>query len=200
MTEHRQIIERTYTVEFDDGDGRTISGRCVPYGEVAMVNDGRGAYREMFQRGAFRRNVSAPHKVILDFEHVDLGILGVCGHGVSLVERDDGLYGDFRPVGAPGEQALELIRARVLTGMSVQALVMGPGRREGDVLVRTACHLNTVALCREPAYAGALLDALRTDDPSARPLSLSDLRPARNLALDERLHCLGIGRALSSDA
>lgn len=189
MSDNRQIIVRSFTAQLTESDGRTIAGRCVPYGEVATVDDGDGAYQEMFARGAFRRAVKAPHKVILDFEHRE-GILDVVGHGVELVERDDGLHGVFRPAGAPGEQALELIQAGVLTGMSVRALVLGPGRRQDGVLVRTACHLDRVALCRQPAYAGAVIEALRAKALPEMPAGLADLRPARNAELDDRLRAL----------
>lgn len=191
--ESRQIIVRAFIAELATQDGHTIVGRCVPYGEVATVDDGRGPYQERFERGAFRRVTRAPNKVLLDFEHQQ-GILDVIGRGVSFEERDDGLHGTFRATGAPGDQALELIRDGVLTGMSVRALVLGPGRREGGVVVRTACHLDRVALCREPAYAGAVITALRSTTPEAEPADLAALRPPRNVALEERLHALGIRR------
>jgi uncharacterized protein len=195
--EHRHIIVRSRTIELAEADEHTIGGRCVPYGEVALVDDGKGPYREMFARGAFRRVTKAPHKVILDFEHRE-GILDIVGYGVELVERDDGLHGVFRPDGPQGDKALELIRAGVLTGMSVRALVLGPGRRQGDVVVRTACHLDRVALCREPAYAGAVVEALRSADLTAEPPQLAELRPPPNPELDERLRALGIGGGLTS--
>lgn len=188
----RQLIVRSFTVDLNvvDDDGM-IRGKCVPYGEVATVNDGRGPYKEMFDRGAFRRAIGAPHRVLLDFEH-QLGILDVVGHATELVERDDGLHGTFRPMGAPGDQARELVRAGVLTGLSVRAITLGPGRRQGDVLVRTACHLDRVALCREPAYASAVVAALRSVAMPMEPPELTALRPTTNSELDERLRQLGI--------
>lgn len=196
MSGSRQIIVRSFPATLAEGDGRTISGCCVPYGEVATVDDGAGPYQEMFARGAFRRALKAPSKVILDFEHRE-DPLSVLGSGVSFVERDDGLHGVFRALdGAVGDQGLEMVRAGLLTGMSVRALVLGPGRRQGDATVRTACHLDRVALCREPAYAGAVIAALRAADPMAEPAALSALRPPPNTALDERLRALGVGQVV----
>jgi HK97 family phage prohead protease len=192
MNESRQIIVRSFSAELAEGDGRTIVGRCVPYGEVAEVpGEGNGPYREMFQRGAFRRAVKAPHKVILDFEHRE-DPLSVLGHGVELVERDDGLHGVFRALdGAVGDQGLEMVRAGLLRGMSVRAMVLGPGRRRADgVVVRTACHLDRVALCREPAYAGAVIEALRATDPAVEPAALAELRPPPNVELDAKIRAL----------
>lgn len=192
MTEHRQIIVRAYNVELEDVEDRMIRGRCVPYGEVATVDDGRGPFEEMFEHGAFRRAVHAPTKVILDFEHQRTP-LDVLGKGVEFVERDDGLHGTFRALeGAVGDQGLEMVRAGVLTGMSVRALVLGPGRRQGDVVVRTACHLDRVALCRQPAYSGAVVEALRARPEPLEPGELTALRPPRNTDLDDRLRALGI--------
>lgn len=189
----RQPIVRAFSVDLHaaDGDG-LIRGKCVPYGEVATVSDGSGPpYREMFDLGAFRRAAASPQRVLLDFEH-EPGILNIVGHGVELVERADGLHGVFKPRGAGGEQARELVQAGVLTGLSVRALILGPGRREGDVLVRTACHLDRVALCREPAYASAVVEALRSVAAPTEPPELTAMRPVRNSELDDRLRRLGI--------
>lgn len=198
MNEYRQIIVRSFTTELTgETDGRVIRGCCVPYGEVTTVDDGAGPYKEMFVRGAFRRAAKVPRKVFLDFEH-QTTILDVVGHGVEFVERDDGLHGVFEATGAQGERALELIDDGVLTGMSVRATVLGPGRHDGDVVVRTACHLDRVALCRQPAYAGAVVEAWRSATPAAEPAELAQLRPARNADLDARLRALGVTPVVSS--
>ena len=193
MTE-RAFIERAFTVDLAEGDGRTIIGRCVPYGEVATVADEDGRpYKEAFARGAFRRaTAGAPQHVILDFEH-QRSLDNVVGQGVEFVERADGLHGVFRArPDSNGDRALGMIQDGVLTGLSVRAMLISPGRRDGDVIVRTHCHLDRVALVREPAYAGAGITAVRAA-AMVEPLELSALRPPRDLALDERLRALGIG-------
>ena len=99
-----------------------------------------------------------------------------------------------------GDTALAMINDGILSGLSVRALVLGPGRRQGDIIVRTACHLDRVALCREPAYAGAVVEALRAASPASEPVVLAELRPPRNTELDERLRALGIvANAMSPD-
>jgi HK97 family phage prohead protease len=198
VNEYRQLIVRSFTTTLTgERDGHQIRGCCVPYGEVTTVDDGAGPYKEMFARGAFRRAAKAPRKVFLDFEH-QTTILDVVGHGLEFVERDDGLHGVFEATGTQGERALELIDDGVLTGMSVRATVLGPGRHDGDVTVRTACHLDRVALCRQPAYAGAVVEALRSADPTAEPAELARLRPARNPDLDARLRALGVAGVIPS--
>jgi HK97 family phage prohead protease len=144
----------------------------------------------MFARGAFRKATRAPHHVWLSFEHKD-DPLNLLGQGVELLERDDGLHGTFKVYDTPaGDQGLAMVREGGLTGLSVRAFVMSPGRREGDVVVRTNCRLDHVALCREPAYAGAVIEALRSAAPRIEPVELTDLRPPRNVQLDERIHAL----------
>ena len=149
------LLRRRFAGPTVASDGELIRGKVVPYGEVAIVTDGGGdPYREMFVRGAFRNATIDPSRVLLDFEH-RTGITDVIGHAVDLVERDDGLHGTFRLLPTPaGDQAEALHRAGVLTNFSVGAVVLSPRRTVNGVVVRDRCHLDRVALCRRPAYAG----------------------------------------------
>jgi len=203
VTPPRPVIVRTFQAEISDADGRSIVGRVVPYGEVASVidiPDGR-RYREAFVGGAFRRNTRAPHMVLLDFEH-GRGLGDKVGHGTELVERDDGLHGVFRTTTAGnGPLALELVNAGVLTGFSIEAVVYRSVRRGDGVVLRTSVNLTGVALCRDPAYKGARIEAVRTadeimDDVEAdlgyEETDLAALRPTRDDGLDDRLRSLGL--------
>ena len=68
----RVIREVTFAVE---GDGRTIEARIVPYNTPTQVvdspaNGGTGVpYVERWLPGAFTKQVNAPHRVYLNFEH-----------------------------------------------------------------------------------------------------------------------------------
>jgi HK97 family phage prohead protease len=193
----RPVILRTYRAEISDGDGRTLVGRVVPYGETASVADpplGK-RYREMFVLGAFKRNTRAPQLVLLDFEHgPSLG--DKVGHGAELIERDDGLHGVFRTtLAGNGPLALELVEAGVLTGFSVSAEVYRSTRRADGVVMRTSCNLLGVALCRSPAYESARIEAVReapAEEADYEEHDLGPLRPAPNVALDDRLRALGL--------
>jgi HK97 family phage prohead protease len=191
VTDDRTPLLRTFAVELEVGDGRTVIGRCVPYGEIADVSDNGGPpYREAFVRGAFARACKAPHHVILDVEHSEL-VANAVGHGAAFADADDGLHGTFRMLSTPGaDTALELIRAGVLTGLSVDAVPFARPRigPTGEVL-RTGCHLRKVALCRAElaAYAGARVEAVRTDDHLRRPAALEQLRPDRDDDLEARI-------------
>lgn len=194
----RPIVIRTYRADISDGDGRSILGRIVPYGEIATVSDaGSRRYREGFVTGAFQRNTRAPARVLLDFEH-GRGLSDKVGHATELIERDDGLHGVFRTTQAGnGPLALELVEAGVLTGFSVEAEVFRSTRRSDGVVLRTSCNLLGVALCRDPAYEHALVEAVRTadDDDDDTPhveFDLGAMRPARDDSLDDRLRGLGL--------
>jgi HK97 family phage prohead protease len=198
VSTHRPVVVRTFQADITDGDGRSIVGRIVPYGEIATVTDppiGR-RYREGFVQGAFRRNTRAPHMVLLDFEH-GKGLSDKVGHGAELIERNDGLHGVFRTTQAGnGPLALELVEARVLTGFSIEAEVFRSTRRSDGVILRTSVNLLGVALCRSPAYTGAVIEAVRTaDGDDGEPyeeIDLAALRPVRDEALDDRLRRLGL--------
>lgn len=169
-----EFLVRSFPTELAaaDTDGRTIVGICVPYDVESEVSDpvergGLGiAYREVWRAGAFRNVLKAPHMVKLVYEHEERSILNVVGHGVELVERSEGLEGTFRAVGAPGDQALELINAGTTRGLSIGVLMhergsRGDPRHELVERVRVAKLLH-VALTGTPAYAAAGVTAVRS--------------------------------------
>jgi HK97 family phage prohead protease len=178
-----QLLIRKFPSELTLGDGRTLQGRCVPYGVAAPVADPGETYRrELFVRGTFARAVRAAQRVFVNFEH-RLGMMDTFGAGRELEERDDGLWGIFDVWDGPvGDHALTMHRAGALGFFSVGFVPIGRGRRDGDLVVRTHCHLDHVGLVREAAYPGTEVVA-RSADPMWEP-------PARDRALDERLAAL----------
>ena len=188
MGEDRKLVRRFPAELHASGDGRTIEGRAVPYGVIASVVDpGRGpSYREGFAAGAFRRVAKAASRILLRYEHRD-DLMSVIGPAEDLEEREDGLYGSWRATGAPGDHALALIEAGVLTGLSVGFVPLRRDRAEADgVIWRRSCHLEEVSLTMSPAYAESRVLAVRHELPPELEL------PARDTALDERLARLGL--------
>ncbi len=160
-----ETLRRSFDANLtEDSDGRTLEGLCVPYNVPTQVDDGQGPYHEMFVKGAFGRAVKAPNRVYLNFEHKP-GISNVLGHGVTFEERDDGLYGSLEiDPGPDGEKARRLYRQGVLSSLSVEFKPMSKPKNVDGVVRRTAVHLDAVALCRQGAYEGAKVLAIR-DDP-----------------------------------
>ena len=81
----------------EEGDGRTIDARIIPYGESATICDPPDyiTEQERFAPGAFDKQINAAHrvKVWLTTMH-EQGLRGIVGHGETLEDRDDGVYAD----------------------------------------------------------------------------------------------------------
>jgi HK97 family phage prohead protease len=172
-TEAREsgLLRRTFAAELTPGDGRTVDVRIVPYGEKITHNDGLGGvpigvpYTEEWVPGAFDGQIRAANRVLVNFEHQP-GIGGVVGHGLALREAPDGFHGSFRlHETADGDKTLMLVREGVLGGVSLEAIPKKNVRTAAGVVQRVKAHLKAVALCREPAYTGAVVLAVREAAP-----------------------------------
>jgi len=174
--EHTEKITIQRDVSFElqeEGDGRTLYTRIVPYNKPATVSDPPDfvPYQEAFLEGAFDKQLKAAHRVdvFLNFEH-QRGLGGLVGRGTSLTTAPDGLYGQFRVLNGPdGDKALELINDDVLTGMSIEATVLRSTVKDG-ITWRKDARIVNAALCRPSiaAYGGsAAVLAVRTDDETA---------------------------------
>jgi HK97 family phage prohead protease len=180
-TEGREsgLLRRTFEAEMTAGDGRTVDVRIVPYGERAWANDGGGglargvAYEEEFVAGVFNHQLKAANRVLANFEHQP-GIGGVVGHGTLLREDTDGFYGSFRlHETTDGDKALTLVKEGVLDGVSVEFAPVKSMRTAAGVVRRVRAHLDSIALCRSPAFKSAKVLALREEimiDDSLLPL------------------------------
>lgn len=175
-----ELIVRSFDAELETGDGRTIVGRCVPYDVETTVADAPNpvTYREVWRAGAFRHILRGAQRVKLNYEHEDRSILNVVGSAVELVEAADGLHGTFRALGAPGDQALELIRSGTVRGLSIAVRMHERGSRtSGDGLVERVrvAQLEHVALTATPAYPEAGVTAVRTDAVPDGPSKLTEI-------------------------
>jgi Escherichia/Staphylococcus phage prohead protease len=190
----RGLIRRTFAAELTAGDGRTVDCRIVPYGERIIHNDGLGGlpvgqpYTEEWVAGAFSHQLRAANRVLANFEHQQ-GIAGVVGHGLELRDSPDSLRGSFRiHETADGDKALMLVREGVLGGISLEAIPKKSIRTAAGIVQRVKAHLRAVALCREPAYSGAVVLAVRE-----LPILDEELLPAdMDAETVERCRRLGI--------
>jgi HK97 family phage prohead protease len=156
---------RSFTSEFElrkSGDGRTLVGRVVPFGEIYEA----GMFRERFVRGAFTRTIAerGPSRVKLTRQHDDTHSFPI-GVATLLVERASELYGEFRLAKtAPGDEALELVRDGILDGLSV-GFVPIKSKTVSGVVEQHEVSLRHVGLVSEPAYETARVTALRNAEP-----------------------------------
>ena len=194
----RRVLQRTFRTELQLRDGRVLEGCVVPYGEAAEVRDRLGPgewsapYFEVFEPGAFRKQLRAADKVELVYEHRD-DLASSIGIGHELHDEASGLYGTFgvHP-GAFGDQALELVRSGILPGFSIDFVDMyrhWKRTAEGTV-VRQNCRLRNVSLTRTPAYKSALVLAHRSTAELRAELEL-EAPPELDEQL-ERLRAVGI--------
>lgn len=194
-----QIAVRTYSVDLVAGDGRTVDVRIVPYGERIQANDGLGGvprgvvYEEEILPGAFDHQLNAAHRVLVNVEHEE-GIGGVVGRGIELASRSDGFYGSFTMLDTPaGDTALQLVQAKALGGVSFEARFVKSIRTAAGVVQRVKANLRNIALCRDPAYTGALVLGVRTDQDEPSSMIAEELLPIPfDQALAERIERLGL--------
>jgi HK97 family phage prohead protease len=155
------------------GNGRTVFGRAVPYGEVVEINEYGDIYRERFERGAFARSIRERGSKIKLFTGHDTRRLPV-GRAVELVERMDGLHASFDIASSrDGDDALELVRSGVVDAFSIGFRPM-QHRMDGDVVVRTEAALMEVSLVGLPAYPGAEIAGVRSQ--LVIPLAVAERR------------------------
>lgn len=152
-----------------DGDGRTIHGIVVPYGQIARVRDGGKPYKESFQQGAFARTLNNRRSPVKLLSQHDPST--PIGRAVDMREDAAGLYGAFRVSNtAPANDQLELARDGVLDSFSVGFSPVKSTVR-GDVTVRTEVALREVSLVTFPAYEGAAVAGIRSLDPASNALA-----------------------------
>jgi HK97 family phage prohead protease len=160
----RERIVRTFPASLiEPSDGRTLEALVVPYNVPTVLSDNGGPrYEETWRYGAFEEQIRAADgaKVFVNVEH-EQGIGGVVGHGIQLREEQNGLHGVFElHESEDGRKALHLVRAGLLTGLSLEALALRSIRR-GEAVERVKARLDAVALTRRPAYRDARVLAVR---------------------------------------
>jgi HK97 family phage prohead protease len=154
-----------------EGDGRTLLGRAVPYGQTADI----GGATERFVMGAFARQIAGNQvgAVKLYESHTSrLSGAQPIGKTLALREMTDGLHGEWPLYNtSKANDALELVRSGEITGLSVGFKALPGGTRKGSdgALERHGAHLDHVVLTHEPVYEGAGITSMRSED--AHPLA-----------------------------
>lgn len=155
-----QILYRS--ADLAPGTGRIVHGIAVPYGQEAEVSDGYGQpYRERFEFGAFARSIRERGAKVKLFTGHEVRKLPI-GRAVELREERDGLYAAFEIAATrDGDDALELVRSGTVDSFSVGFRGIRE-RMDGAVVVRIEAALMEVSLVGMPAYAGAAVAGVRS--------------------------------------
>lgn len=161
----RQFPQRFEVRDFDvEGDGRTVMGRIVPYGETIEFYDPWDGQmkKERFVPGAFGRQArpGAWSQVGLSYQHDD-GFHNTLGYGRELKDRPDGAYATFRLYEPDANKAREMIE-NTHKGLSLEFEPRGREKVDADgVIVRDNVRVRRVGITPDPAYSGAKVLAVR---------------------------------------
>ena len=162
----------TRTVRFElevrtgaGGDGRTLFGRAISYGQALAVPGTDDT--ERFHAGMFDDQLRSGHFGAIRFYDSHAARLAgdqPIGKTVALSEQPDGLHGAWELYQTTrANDALELVRAGEVTGLSIGFKPLGRMQRGPDgTIERTKAHLDHMALTTDPADPGAQVMGLRS--------------------------------------
>jgi HK97 family phage prohead protease len=148
----------------DNGDGRTLVGPLLPWGQPARVVDRGRLVTETFTRGALEG--TDPGRVPLTCTHPRDSATLPIGRTLTIEDRADAAWGEWLVSDTMiGNEVLALARDGVPLGLSVGfAEVPGGSRWSADRqrVTRTRAALDHVAVVRVPAYEGAGVVGVRS--------------------------------------
>lgn len=165
QTAERPFLVRTFEAVALEVDGRTVDVRVVPFGEVARVADPPTfePYEEEWMPGVFDHQLNAASRLHANYEH-ERGVTNVVGHGLALRSEEDGYHASFTiHETQSGATALELIRGGALPGVSLEAHLVKSVRTASGVMQRVKANLRGIAFCRQGAFEGARVLAVREE-------------------------------------
>lgn len=192
MTEDRFVLEREFVATDVEVEGRTVDVRIVPFGEVARVADPPDfePYEEEWMPGVFDHQLKAANRIHANYQH-ERGVSNVVGHGLSLRREADGYHGTFTILDTQnGDTTLGLIRGGALPSVSLEAVARQSVRSAAGVIQRVKANLLGLAFCREGAFKGAQVLAVRT--PPEQIVDEALLPVPMDPARIERLRAQGI--------
>lgn len=163
-TPERGFLVREFAVADLHVEGRTVDVRLVPFGEVARVADPPNwePYEEEWLPGVFDHQLNAANRIHARYGHSE-HVVDVVGHGITLrsVEGDGYHIATKIHQTVQGETALELLRDGALPCVSLEARPTRSGRSATGVVQRIKANLSGFAFCRQGAFAGARVLAIR---------------------------------------
>ena len=153
--DERRLVFPAAEIRAADADSRVLVGTVLSYGDVAVI---RGGVRERFEPRAFEGRMA---DVILDVLHDRGRPIARTGSGLELLDSAAAL--ELRadlPPSAAGTEALQLVRAGILRGLSVKFRAIREAMVAGERVIRTA-QLLAVGIVDRPAYPRSTVEARR---------------------------------------
>jgi phage head maturation protease len=163
-TPERASLVREFEAADLEVKGRTVDVRLIPFGEVARVADPPSwePYDEEWLPGVFDHQLNAANRVHAKYGHSE-SVVDVVGHGLTLRSAPGDGYHISTKIHQTlqGETALELLRDGALPCVSLEAQPVRSIRSATGVVQRVKAHLSAFAFCRQGAFAGAQVLAIR---------------------------------------
>lgn len=164
--ETRDVLAANLDVRKTSEGERTIVGIAMPFDEVIDV----GGYRETFARGAFGEFSTIP----LFYGHGHLAGSEPIGTVTRGEETDNGYEIEARLSNTTrGNDVYELLKDGAISKFSVGFQPVSQ-RDEDGVTVRTAVDLREVSVVPFPAYAGAMISEVRSENTKDKEDAMSD--------------------------
>jgi HK97 family phage prohead protease len=185
-TAERPFLIREFVAADLAVEGRTVDVRLVPFGEVARVADPPAwdPYDEEWMPGVFDHQLTAASRIHAKYGH-SRSVLDVVGHGIELRAERDGYHVATKIHQTPqGDTTLELLRDGALPCVSLEANPVRNRRTRAGVIQRVKANLTGFAFCRQGAFAGAQVLAIReapeiTVDEELLPVEMDPERVER---------------------
>jgi len=191
----RAVLIREFQATDVAVEGRTVDVRLVPFGEVARVADPPrwDPYDEEWLPGCFDHQTNAANRIHAKYGHSE-SVVDVVGHGMALRGESDGYHVTTKiHQTLQGDTALELLRDGALPSVSLEAHPVKSIRSSAGVVQRVKAHLTGFAFCRQGAFAGAQVLAIREQDIEDEITFDEDMLPVvPDPELIERCRRLGI--------
>lgn len=172
----RKAIEYRYTELRRDGE-RSVSGTVVRFDDEADIE---GVFRERIVRDALR-----PDDTILNLQHDRAKPLARLGANLRFNETSESLEMRAEIVRTPsGDEALALMEAGIIRGLSVEMRVERDEWRSGDndmpLRIVQAAVMRGISLVDRPAYPQSSIDRWeRESGLVAAPEAIVDLKRFR---------------------
>lgn len=163
------------------GDGRTVVGMAMPFDQPTEIRENGYIYTELFRRGAFAKTIKerGPQGVKTFAKHQRASL--PIGRASVLREDPAGLYAELRvSKTVAGDEVLSLISDGALDGLSIGFAPI-KDRKVRDGVERLEVALHEISVVDYPAYVGATIAGVRSDEHrispevAARRLDLLDL-------------------------
>lgn len=148
-----ELERRSFELRHDELENRIVSGTAIKFGDIANI---AGVFRERFEPDSLK--LSDP---VMNVQHDRGRLVARKGAGLNVLSDSSSIQIRAQlPQTRIADDALEMISAGLLRGLSIEFQVRGDSWTDDDVPLRTVtdAELTGVAIVDRPAYPQSTLD------------------------------------------